>query len=200
MLDVRCCSFLRQLVDVEVLVLIKTNNGPLFCMVLLYGVPWMFCWSGQIRGRILFKGGRVWYPKFSQKKLNLFFSFLWYSVALGFGVSGGIPQKTVDLLAFFPLGSGAQRGERVWGIDLDQVDGSPLSSPTLAAPLSFSPIGLQPPPSSLALLPNGSHPLPSPCLPPPSRSPPRSKDREEDEHVELKRKRGSRRCSSPSLP
>jgi hypothetical protein len=26
-----------------------------------------------------------------------------------------------------------------------------------------------------------------------------SKDREEEEHVELKRKRGSRRCSSPSL-
>jgi hypothetical protein len=59
MLDVRCCSFLRQLVDVEVLVLIKTNNGPMFCMVLLYGVPWMFYWSGRIRGRILFKGGRV---------------------------------------------------------------------------------------------------------------------------------------------
>ena len=29
--------------------------------------------------------------------------------------------------------------------------------------------------------------------------PPRSKDREEEEHVELKGKRGSRRCSSPSL-
>jgi hypothetical protein len=29
--------------------------------------------------------------------------------------------------------------------------------------------------------------------------PPRSKDREEEEHVELKRERGSRRCSSPSL-
>jgi hypothetical protein len=29
--------------------------------------------------------------------------------------------------------------------------------------------------------------------------PPRSKDREEEGHVELKRKRGSRRCSSPSL-
>jgi hypothetical protein len=29
--------------------------------------------------------------------------------------------------------------------------------------------------------------------------PPRSKDREEEEHVELKRKRGSRRCSFPSL-
>jgi hypothetical protein len=27
----------------------------------------------------------------------------------------------------------------------------------------------------------------------------RSKDREEEEHVELKRKRGSRRCSTPSL-
>jgi hypothetical protein len=29
--------------------------------------------------------------------------------------------------------------------------------------------------------------------------PPRSKNREEEEHVELKRKRGSRRCSTPSL-
>jgi hypothetical protein len=29
--------------------------------------------------------------------------------------------------------------------------------------------------------------------------PPRSKDREEEEHVELKRERGSRRCSSLSL-
>jgi hypothetical protein len=29
--------------------------------------------------------------------------------------------------------------------------------------------------------------------------PPRSKDREEEEHIELKRKRGSRRCSTPSL-
>jgi hypothetical protein len=74
--------------------------------------------------------------------------------------------------------------------------GAPLSSPTLAAAPLLSPIGLQPPPSSLALLPNGSCPLSSPCLPPPSRSPPRSKDREEEGHVELKRKRGSRRCSS----
>jgi hypothetical protein len=29
--------------------------------------------------------------------------------------------------------------------------------------------------------------------------PPRSKDREEEEHIELKGKRGSRRCSSPLL-
>jgi hypothetical protein len=29
--------------------------------------------------------------------------------------------------------------------------------------------------------------------------PPRSKDREEEEHVELKRERGSRRCNSPSF-
>jgi hypothetical protein len=44
-----------------------------------------------------------------------------------------------------------------------------------------------------------SHGSPSPQLPPPSRSPPRSKDREEEEHIELKRERGSKRCSSPSL-
>ena len=66
---------------------------------------------------------------------------------------------------------------------------SPL--PHLAAPPSF--------PLGLAVL--SSHGSPSPQLPPPSRSPPspRSKDREEEEHVELKGKRGSRRCSSPSL-
>jgi hypothetical protein len=62
-------------------------------------------------------------PQFSEKKLNFFFSFLSCSVALGFGVSGGIPQETVDLLPVFPLGSGAQMGERVWAIDLDPVDG-----------------------------------------------------------------------------
>jgi hypothetical protein len=61
--------------------------------------------------------------------------------------------------------------------------------PHLAAPPSF-PLGLD------VLSSRGS---PSPRLPPPSRSPPRSKDREEEEHVELKGKRGSRRCSSPSL-
>jgi hypothetical protein len=58
---------------------------------------------------------------------------------------------------------------------------------------------LQPPPSLSSCPPHWQPPLPSPWLPPPSRSPPRSKDREEEEHVELKRKRGSRRCSTPSL-
>jgi hypothetical protein len=49
-------------------------------------------------------------------------------------------KETVDLLAIFPLGSGAQMGERVRAIDLNPMDGSPpLSSPTLADP-SPSPI------------------------------------------------------------
>jgi hypothetical protein len=101
----------------------------------------------------------------------------------------------------FPLGSGAQRGERVWAIDLDPVDGSPplLPNPSRRPPSPSPQLVAAAPPPSLALLPIGSRPLPSPWLPPPSRSPPRSKDREEEEHVELKRKRGSRRCSSPSL-
>ena len=107
----------------------------------------------------------------------------------------------------FPLGSGAQMGERVRAFDLDPIDRSPPSFPTLADPLSFSQL-LQPPPPfppfgrrplPLPLLPLDSRPIPSPRLPPPSRSPPRSKDREEEEHVELKRKKGSRRCSTPSL-
>jgi hypothetical protein len=49
-----------------------------------------FAWSGRIRGRILFKGVEC-DTQFSEKKLNLFFSFVSCSVALGFGVSGGIP-------------------------------------------------------------------------------------------------------------
>jgi hypothetical protein len=113
-------------------------------------------------------------------------------------------RETVDLLAFFPLGSGAQLGERVRPFDLDPMDGSPLPNPSrppllpiVAAPHPFHPFGRCPLP--LPLLPLGSRPLPSPRLPPPSRSPPRSKDREEEEHVELKKKRGSRICSSPSL-
>jgi hypothetical protein len=73
-------------------------------------------------------------PQFSEKKLNFFFAFLSCSVALGFRVSGGIPQKTVDLLAFISLGSGAQRGERVWPLISIRWMGAPLSSTTLAAP------------------------------------------------------------------
>jgi hypothetical protein len=56
-----------------------------------------------------------------------------------------------------------------------------------------------PPPFPLGLAVLFSLGNPSPRLPPPSRSPPCSKDREEEEHVELKGKRGSRRCSSPSI-
>jgi hypothetical protein len=73
----------------------------------------------------------------------------------------------------------------------------PLLPIVAAAPKPFHPFGRRPLP--LPLLPLGSRPLPSPRLPPPSRSPPRSKDQEEEEHVVLKRKRGSRRYSSPSL-
>jgi hypothetical protein len=52
-------------------------------------------------------------------------------------------------------------------------------------------IDLDPMDGSPPLLPNPSRP--------PLDLPPRSKDRKEEEHVELKRKRGSRRCSTPSL-
>jgi hypothetical protein len=87
-------------------------------------------------------------------------------------------------------------GERVWAFDLDPMDGiPPLPNPSRPHLLPMVAVASLP----LPLLPLGSRPLPSPWLPPPSRSPPRIKDREEEEHVELKRKRGSRRCSSPSL-
>jgi hypothetical protein len=68
-------------------------------------------------------------PQFSEKKLNSFFSVLSCYVALGFGVSGGIPQGNSRSFGIFPLGSGAQMGERVRAIDLDPMDGSPPSPP-----------------------------------------------------------------------
>jgi hypothetical protein len=137
-------------------------------------------------------------PQFSEKKLNFFFSFLSCSVALGFGVSGGIPQGNSRSFGIFSAGSGAQMGERVRAIDLDPMDGSPPLLPNPSLPPLLLPNCCNRP-LPLPLLPIYSRPLPSPRLPPPSRSPSRSKDREEEEHVELKRKRGSRRCSTPSL-
>jgi hypothetical protein len=53
--------------------------------------------------------------QFSEKKLSFFFYFLSCSVALGFGVSGGIPQETVDLLAFFSAGVGSSNGRASLG-------------------------------------------------------------------------------------
>jgi hypothetical protein len=88
-------------------------------------------------------------PQFSEKKLNFFFSFLSCSVALWFGDSGGISQGSSRSFGiFFPLGSGAQMGERVWAIDLDPMDGSPPLLPTLADPFSLSQIVAAAPPSS----------------------------------------------------
>jgi hypothetical protein len=163
-----------------------------------------FAWSGRIRGRILFKGGRVWYPNF-WKKLNFFFSFLSCFVALGFGVLGGIPQGSSRSFGIFSAGVGSSDGRACsalwsrsdgWEPFLPYPSRPPLlpivAAPTLSTPLAAAPL-------PLPLLPLGSLPLPSPRLHPPSRSPPRSKDREEEEHVGLKRKRGSRRRSSPSL-
>jgi hypothetical protein len=65
--------------------------------------------------------------QFSEKKLNFFFYFLSCSVALGFRVSGGIPQGNSRSFDIFPLGSRAQMGERVRAFDLDPMDGSPPS-------------------------------------------------------------------------
>jgi hypothetical protein len=76
--------------------------------------------------------------------------------------------------------------------------GAPICSPTLADPHSLSPIVAAAPslflssPFAAALYPLHNFLLPLDL-------PPRSKDREEEEHVELKRKRRSRRCSTPSF-
>jgi hypothetical protein len=91
-------------------------------------------------------------------KLIFLFSFMF----CGIGVWSFRRHSSENSRSFhnFPLGSRAQRGERVWAIDLDPVDGSPPLLPNPSRPLSFSPIGLQPPPPSLALLPIGSRPYP----------------------------------------
>jgi hypothetical protein len=89
-------------------------------------------------------------------------------------------------------------GERVRAIDLDPIDGSPPLLPNPSRPPLPLPNCCNRPslflssPFAAALYPLHDFLLPLDL-------PPRSKDREEEEHVELKRKRGSRRCSIPSL-
>jgi hypothetical protein len=69
--------------------------------------------------------------QFSEKKLNFFFSFLSCSVHWGLEFQEAFLRETVDLLAFFPLGSAAQMGERVRAFDLDPMDGPPPPPPSL---------------------------------------------------------------------
>jgi hypothetical protein len=73
----------------------------------------------------------------------------------------------------------------------------PLSPFLAATPLPFSWPPLPSPFPGCPLSSHCSRPPPSPLLSPPSKSPPRSKDREGKEQVGLKRKEGPRRCSIP---
>jgi hypothetical protein len=159
--------------------LIKTNNGPMFWMVVLYGVPWMLCleWSNSFEGGVECDIPIFW------KEVKFLFLFHSCSVALGFGVLGGITQGNSRLLAFFLLGLGAQ-WESVFGplISIQWMGAPPPPNPSrppllpivAAAPQPFHPFGRCPLP--LPLFPLGSRPLPSPWLPPSSRSPLSSKD------------------------
>jgi hypothetical protein len=119
--------------------------------------------------------------QFSEKRLNFFFSFLPCFVALGFGVSGGIPQENSRSFGIFFRWGRELRWESVCGpLILIRWMGAPLlpnpSRPPRRLPLvggappPFHPFGRRPLP--IPLLPLGSRPLPSPRLPPPSRSPP----------------------------
>jgi hypothetical protein len=54
--------------------------------------------------------------QFSEKKLNFFFSFLSCSVALGFGVSGGIPQGNSRSFGIFSAGVGSSNGRACSGL------------------------------------------------------------------------------------
>jgi hypothetical protein len=49
-------------------------------------------------------------PQFSEKKLIFHFSFLSCFVALGFGVSGGIPQGNSRSIGIFSAGVGSSDG------------------------------------------------------------------------------------------
>jgi hypothetical protein len=50
-------------------------------------------------------------PQFSEKKLNFFFSFLSCSMALGFQVSGGIPQGNSRSFGIFSARVGSSDGK-----------------------------------------------------------------------------------------
>jgi hypothetical protein len=101
-------------------------------------------------------------PQFSEKKLIFFFSFLSCSVTLGFGVLGGIPQGNSSSLGIFFRWGQELRWESEFGSLISiRWMGAPLSSPTLANPLSLSPIVTAAPPSS----------SPPPLQPPSTRSP-----------------------------
>jgi hypothetical protein len=52
----------------------------------------------------------------SEKKLNFFFSFLSCSVALGFGVSGGIPQGNSRSFGIFSARVGSSDGRASSGL------------------------------------------------------------------------------------
>jgi hypothetical protein len=68
-------------------------------------------------------------PQFSEKKLNFFFLFSFMFCGIGVWSFRRHSSENSRSFGIFSLGSGAQRGERVWAIDLDPVDGSPPSPP-----------------------------------------------------------------------
>jgi hypothetical protein len=93
-------------------------------------------------------------PQFSKKKLNFFFSFLSCSVALGFGVLGGIPQGNSRSFGIFSRWGRELRWESEFGplISIRWM-GAPLPNPSrpplllpmvAAAPSLFPPLGLPP--------------------------------------------------------
>jgi hypothetical protein len=125
-------------------------------------------------------------------------------VALGFGVSGGIPQGNSRSFGIFFRGGRQLKWESVFGplISIRWMGGPPLLPNPSRTPYPLQ--LLQPPPTlstPLATLFLSSsfaaalYPLHGFLLP--LDLPPRSKDREEEEQVGLKSKRGPRRCSIP---
>jgi hypothetical protein len=63
----------------------------------------------------LHRHGQGVISQFSEKKLNFFFSYLSCSVALGFGVSGGIPQGNSRSFGIFFRWGRELRWESVFG-------------------------------------------------------------------------------------
>jgi hypothetical protein len=104
-------------------------------------------------------------PQFLEKKLNFHISFLSCSMALGFGVSGGIPQGNSRFFGIFFRWGRELKWESEFGplISIRWMRAPPLLPNPSRPPLPLPNCCSRPLP--LPLLPICSRPLPSPPLP-----------------------------------
>ena len=137
--------------------------------------------------------------QFSEKEVKFLFLFSFMFCGIGvWSFRRHSSENSRSFGIFFRWGR-ELKGESEFGPLMSiRWIGAPPLLPSPSRPLSLSPIVADAPslflssPFAAALYPLHDFLLPLDLLP-------HSKDREEEEHVEMKRKRGSRRCSSPSL-